>query len=106
MPTIKPRTKQKHSVRHITRLYRENNEVLFAYAAFIGEDTAYVLNQLIDAVLAKDREFLQWRTEHPESFLSARRRGRTIVARRQRQPLDDTPAATAPTAIESTTSTR
>ena len=44
-------------MRHITRLYRENNETLFAYAAFIGESTEYVLNQLVDTVLAKDRDF-------------------------------------------------
>jgi hypothetical protein len=37
MPAIKPRTTQKHLVRHITRLYRENNETLFAYSTFIGE---------------------------------------------------------------------
>jgi hypothetical protein len=24
-----------------------------------------VINQLIEAVLAKDRDFIQWRTEHP-----------------------------------------
>lgn len=72
MPIIKPRTRQKHSIRHITRLYKENNETLFAYAAFIGEPTDYVLNQLIDAVLAKDREFQQWRTEHPESKVPGR----------------------------------
>jgi hypothetical protein len=33
MPAIKPRTTQKHFVRHITRLYRENNETLFASAS-------------------------------------------------------------------------
>jgi hypothetical protein len=44
MPAIKPRTTQKHLVRHITRLYRENNETLFSYAAFIGESTE-MLNQ-------------------------------------------------------------
>lgn len=73
MPLIKPRTTQKHFVRHITRLYRENNELLFAYAQFIGEPTEYVLNQLIDTVLAKDREFQQWRTDHPETVVPARR---------------------------------
>ena len=57
MPAIKPRTTQKHFVRHITRLYRENNETLFAYATFIGESTEYVLNQLVETVLAKDRTF-------------------------------------------------
>ena len=55
MPVIKARTTQKQLVRHITRLYRENNETLFAYAKFIGEPTEYVLNQLLDTVLAKDR---------------------------------------------------
>lgn len=61
MPPIKPRTTQKHYVRHITRLFRENNETLFAYAAFVGESTEYVLNQLVDSVLSKDREFQQSR---------------------------------------------
>ncbi len=45
---IKPRTGQKDFVRHTTRLYRENNETLFAYAKFIGEPTEYVLNQLLE----------------------------------------------------------
>ena len=48
MATIKPRTTQKRYVRHMTRPFRENNETLFAYAAFIGESTEYVLNQLVD----------------------------------------------------------
>ena len=65
MPAIKPRTTQKHFVRHITRLYRENNETLFAYAAFIGESTEYVLNQLVETVLAKDRDFQAWRATIP-----------------------------------------
>jgi hypothetical protein len=65
MPAIKPRTTQKHLVRHITRLYRENNETLFAYAKFIGEPTEYVLNQLVESVLARDKDFQTWRGEHP-----------------------------------------
>jgi tryptophan 2,3-dioxygenase len=69
MPIIKPRTTQKHYVRHITRLYKENNEALYAYAEFIQEPAEYILNQLIDTVLAKDREFQQWRAEHPGSFV-------------------------------------
>lgn len=80
MPTIKPRTTQKHFVRHITRLFRENNETLYAYKEFIGEDTVYILNQLIDNVLGKDRDFQAWRSEHPQSFVpkpSGRPRGRT-----------------------------
>ena len=66
---IKPRTGQKDFVRHTTRLYRENNETLFAYAKFIGEPTEYVLNQLLDTVLAKDRDFQTWLAEHPGSHV-------------------------------------
>jgi hypothetical protein len=79
MSLIKPRTRGKQLVRHITRLDCESNETLFAYAAFIGESTEYVLNQLVDTVLAKDREFVQWRNDHPESHVgqtAQRRSGR------------------------------
>src|SRR6266542_2324643 len=69
MPVIKARTRGKQLVRHITRLDRENNEALYAYAHFLGEPTDYVLNQVIDTVLAKDKEFHTWRAEHPESFV-------------------------------------
>ena len=53
MPLIKPRTRGKQILRHIARLDRENSETLHAYAAFLGESTDYVLNQVIDTVLAK-----------------------------------------------------
>ena len=69
MALIKPRTRGKQLVRHRTRLDHETNETLYAYARFIGEPTEYVLNQVIDTVLAKDRDFLQWRAEHPDSFV-------------------------------------
>jgi hypothetical protein len=69
MSLIKPRTRGKQLVRHRTRLDRETNETLYAYAHFIGEPTEYVLNQVIDTVLAKDKEFLQWRTKHPQSYV-------------------------------------
>ena len=36
---------------------------------FIGEPTDYVLNQVIDTVLGKDKDFQGWRTEHGESFV-------------------------------------
>ena len=72
MPVIKPRTRGKEIVRHITRLDRENHELLYAYAQFLGEPAEYVLNQLIETVLGKkDKEFLAWRAEHPESFVPA-----------------------------------
>lgn len=65
MPVIKARTRGKHIVRYITRLDRENVETLFAYAAFLNEPPEYVLNQLIDTLLAKDKEFLAWRDANP-----------------------------------------
>ena len=70
MPLIKARTRGKQLVRHITRFDRETNETLYAYAHFLGEPTEYVLNQLVDTVLAKDREFVTWRAEHPESYIT------------------------------------
>ena len=69
MSLIKPRTRGKQLVRHRTRLDRETNETLYAYAHFIGEPTEDVLNQVIDTVLAKDKEFLQWRVKHPQSYV-------------------------------------
>src|SRR5262249_7869857 len=90
MPLIKPRTRGKQLVKHRTRLDRENNETLYAYAHFLGESTEYVLNQVIDTVLAKDKEFLQWRAGHQESFVprpSSRARGpRPGAARREPAP--------------------
>ena len=79
MSLIKPRTRGKQLVRHRTRLDWETNETLYAYAHFLGEPTEYVLNQVIDTVLAKDKDFQQWRTSHPESYVprnSTRRGGR------------------------------
>lgn len=86
---IKPRTGQKDVVRHMTRLYRENNETLFAYAKFIGEPTEYVLNQLLDTVLAKDRDFQAWREQNPGSHVP--------------KPADHTPARPRPRARATTT---
>ncbi len=68
MSLIKPRARGKHLVQHRTRLDQENHETLYAYAAFIAEEPEYVLNELIDAVLAKDKEFVKWRREHVDSF--------------------------------------
>ena len=68
MSIIKPRTRGKQFVPYHTRLERENHETLYAYAAFIGEDTHYVMNAVIDTVLAKDKEFAAWRTDHAQSF--------------------------------------
>ncbi|MGH9242480.1 MAG: hypothetical protein ACRD3G_30895 [Vicinamibacterales bacterium] len=84
MPVIKPRTRGKQVVRHITRLDRENNETLYAYAQFLGEPTEYVINQLVESVLAKDKDFVAWRADHPQSFVpqtvSATRKPKRHVA--------------------------
>jgi hypothetical protein len=65
MPLIKPRTNRVKSVRHICRLQEPNRDALVLYARFIGDTPDYVLNALIDATLAKDRDFLAWRAEQP-----------------------------------------
>ncbi len=70
MPLIKPRTERTKFVRHITQLYLENQEELYAYAAFIGESPAYILNALIDT-LKKDPDYRVWRSAHPESCVPA-----------------------------------
>ena len=69
MTVIKPRTRGKHVVPHWTRLDQENRETLHAYAAFIGEDSEYVLNQMIERVLGKDKDFRKWRAQHPDSYV-------------------------------------
>ena len=64
MPVIKPRTRGKHLVEHRTRLDRDNHETLYAYAAFVEEEPDYVINQLVETVLAKDKEFVAcWRQD-------------------------------------------
>jgi hypothetical protein len=63
MPLIKPRTNRVKTVRHICRLQEPNRDALVLYARFIGDTADYVLNQLIDTTLAKDREFVTWRAE-------------------------------------------
>ena len=83
MSLIKPRTRGKQLVRHRTRFDRETNETLYAYAHFIGEPTEYVLNQVIDTVLGKDKDFLQWRAEHPESSVP---RGQDRLRRHATRP--------------------
>ncbi|PYQ92559.1 MAG: hypothetical protein DMG02_00845 [Acidobacteria bacterium] len=72
MSVIKPRARGKHVIDHRTRLDQENHETLYAYAAFVDEEPDYVINQLVETVLAKDKEFLAWRTAHPESYAPRR----------------------------------
>ena len=64
MPIIKARPEsQKTKVRVIAHLTKENSDTLQAYAGFIGEanDIDYVLNQLVESVLARDKDFIATR---------------------------------------------
>ena len=106
MSLIKPRTRGKQLVRHRTRLDRETNETLYAYAHFIGEPTEYVLNQVIDTVLAKDKDFLQWRDPHPESFVPANTQARAGAERRRSRPAGRPAPAGAVTARQTCTPVR
>ncbi len=67
MSIIKPRANRVRTVRHMARLHEPNRDVLVQYARFIEDTPNYVLNQLIDTTLAKDRDFIAWRAEHPAS---------------------------------------
>ena len=91
MALLKPRTRGKQLVRHRTRLDHATNETLYAYALFLGESTEYVLNQVIDTVLGKDKDFLQWRADHPESFVPHRQ---DHLRRRAARPPRTTTVAT------------
>jgi len=70
MPLIKPRTNRVRTLRHICRLQEPNRDALVLYARFIGDTADYVLNQLIDTTIAKDRDFLAWRAEHPDETVT------------------------------------
>jgi hypothetical protein len=70
-------------------------EILYAYAAFVGESVAYVLTQLVDTVLATDQDFVAWRTSHPGTFVppsTGQPQGR--ASRRRRRPRHHTPPET------------
>ena len=71
MPLIKARTNRVRTVRHICRLQEPNRDALVLYARFIGDSPDYVLNQLIETTLVKDREFVAWRAEHPNEVVVA-----------------------------------
>jgi hypothetical protein len=101
MPLIKPRTRGKQLVKHRTRLDSENNETLYAYAHFLGESPEYVLNQVIDTVLARDKEFVKWRESHQGSYVpraKVQHRRKNVGLRRAEPGV--VPAGEAATAVE------
>ena len=94
MPLIKPRTNRVKSVRHICRLQEPNRDALVLYARFIGDTADYVVNQLIDSTIAKDRDFLAWRAEHPnENVARPRRRAIRCGSRRLERARGEPPCA-------------
>jgi hypothetical protein len=75
MPIIKARPNRVRSVRHIARLQEPNRDALVLYARFIGDSADYVLNQLIETTLVKDRDFMTWRADHPHEAVTNGTRG-------------------------------
>jgi hypothetical protein len=71
MPLIRARANRVRIVRHICRLQEPNRDTLVAYARFIGDTPDYVLNQLLATTLAKDKDFVAWRAEHPHEAVAA-----------------------------------
>ena len=88
-----PRTRGKQFVQVRARLDGENHETLHAYAAFLGEDPEYVLNEVIDTVLAKDKEFLAWRAENRTSFVPPPPANQPVRKRRSKRRADSQPSA-------------
>ena len=75
MPIIKARKNRVRTVRHLCHLQEPNRDTLVFYARFIADTADYVMNQLIETTIAKDREFLAWRAEQtPEVAAVAHRR--------------------------------
>ena len=98
MPLIKARTHRVRFVRHICRLQEPNRDALVLYARFIGDTVDYVLNQLIETTIMRDREFVAWRVEHPDAV------GPTSV-RRTTPPTNVAPTAVSDrTAVEASAS--
>jgi len=83
MPLIKPRTNRVRRVRHTCSLQEPTRDVLVQYARFIGDSPDYVLNALIQATLAKDRDFLAWQAEHAAASASSPG-GAAVVGGRRR----------------------
>ena len=65
MSLIKARPNRVKTVRHMCRLQEPNRDTLVLYARFIGDTPDYVLNQLIETALGRDRDFVAWHAEQP-----------------------------------------
>jgi len=78
MPLIKARTNRVRFVRHICRRQEPHRDTLVLYAKFIGDTPDYVVNQLIDATIAKDREFITWRATQAAAVTTPPRIGSQV----------------------------
>lgn len=88
MSMIKPRQTRVRIVTHKSRLQEPNRDVLKDYAEFIGDTPDWVLNQLIETTLARERDFLAWRAARAsEAPVSAPERASGREAARR---VDDT----------------
>lgn len=94
MPVIQPRTRGKRFARIIVRMDVENDETLCAYAAFLDEPVDYIVNQLVDTVLARDKDYLRWRADHPQSY--TQRPTKLTASRPPKKPPLSPPSASAP----------
>jgi hypothetical protein len=76
MPIIKARPNRVQTVRHISRLQEPNRDAPVLYAGFIDDSADYVINQLVQTTLAKDRELgpRRWGSTGPTSAGSSRTR--------------------------------
>jgi hypothetical protein len=99
VPFIKGRARGKYTHKVVILLDDQNHETLHGYSAFIDESVHYVVNELIDVVLARNARYRAWRREHPDSYEpsattsprgTTRRRARTPAASTLRVP--DAPA--------------
>ena len=82
MPVIQARpADQKETVTLRVKLTKQNHATLAAYTAFLGEedDMDYVVNQLIETVLAKDKD-----------FIASRRVDKSELTKRGRAPVPPT----------------
>jgi hypothetical protein len=71
MPIIRTRPNRLRSVRHICRLQEPNRDALVLHPRCIDDSGDYVLNHVIETILAKGRDFLVWRGEDPQKAVAA-----------------------------------
>jgi hypothetical protein len=73
MPIINAGPNRVRSVRHTCSLQEQTRGALVQYGLFIGDSVDYELNRLIETTLAKDRDFIVWRADHPSEPTAAQR---------------------------------